>query len=114
MNTKEDNLTPVAEPKSEDISPEIVEVSAVSEMIRGAVEPFAKSQEIVAKETTEQTRIIVKGKTNIFWGLCGLAALIIVISGIALFLDKEHVTEKIIIALFSFLGGLGFGKQTNK
>ncbi|MAI20792.1 MAG: hypothetical protein CMF28_06180 [Kiritimatiellaceae bacterium] len=114
MNENKNQITPVEESQVEQVPPELVEVSAVSEIIKGAVEPFAKSQEVAAKETTEQTKIIVKGKTHMFWGMCGLAVLIVVVSGIALFLDKEDVTEKIIIALVSFLGGLGFGKQTNK
>ncbi|SEA83835.1 hypothetical protein SAMN05660420_03364 [Desulfuromusa kysingii] len=87
---------------------EIVEVSTVADMIKGAVEPFAESQRIAAVEGTKQTEIIVKAKTKMFLGICGLVTLIIIIAGIALFLEKDQITEKIIIAIVSFLGGMGF------
>jgi len=93
---------------------ELVEVSAVSEIIKGAVEPFAESQKIVAIEGTKQTEIIAKAKTKMFWGICVLAALIIFLAAFALYLDKDQITEKVLIAIVSFLGGLGFGKQVNR
>ncbi len=99
---------------SESDSPELVEVNAVSEIIRGAVEPFAEGQKIVAIETTKQTEIIANAKTKMFWGICVLTALIIFLAAFALYLDKDQITEKVLIAIVSFLGGLGVGKQVNK
>ena len=113
MSEKEEYPAPVDQ-EAEQIHPELVDVSVISEIIKGAIEPFAKSQEIVAKETTEQTRIIAKSKTHMFWGLCVLAMSIIIVAGMALYLNKENVTEKIIIALVGILGGLGLSKQVNK
>lgn len=99
---------------TDETNSELVEVSAVSEIIKGAVEPFAESQKVIAIESTKQTEIIVNAKTKMFWGICGLVTLIIVLAAFALYLDKDQVTEKIIIAIVSFIGGLGFGKQSNK
>lgn len=95
-------------------SSEVVEISAISEIIKGAVEPFAASQKVVAHETTKQTDIIVGAKLKMFWGICVLVTLIIALAGFALYLDKDPITEKIIIAIVSFLGGLGIGKQVSK
>jgi len=91
---------------------ELVEVSAVSEIIKGAVEPFAESQKIAAIESTKQTEIIVNAKTKMFWGVCVLTGLIILLATYALYLDKDQITEKVIIAIVSFIGGLGIGKQS--
>lgn len=96
-----------------DNTSDLVEISAVTEMIRGAVEPFAESQKIVAIEGTKQTKIIVGAKLKMFWGICYLVTLILILAGLALYLDKDSITEKIIIAIVSFLGGLGIGKQVS-
>ncbi len=93
---------------------DLIEISTLADMVQSAVEPFADSQKIVARETTKQTEIIAKEKTKMFWGLCFLATLVLVLAGIALFLDKEQITEKVIIAIVSFMGGLGFGKKSSK
>jgi hypothetical protein len=89
----------------------VVEISAISEIIKGAVEPFSKAQEIVAQETTKQTEIISGVKLKMFWGICFIVTCILILAGFALYLDKDGITEKIIIAIVSFLGGLGIGKK---
>lgn len=94
--------------------PELIDVSSLAEVVQGAVEPFAESQKVVAQETTRQTEIIARETTKKFWGMCFLASLIIALAGCALFLGKEQITEKVLIAIVSFLGGLGFGRQTSK
>ena len=96
-----------------DSTGDLVEISAVSEIIRGAVEPFAESQKVAAIEGTNQTKIIVGAKLKMFWGVCYLVTLILILAGLALYLDKDSITEKIIIAIVSFLGGLGIGKQVS-
>jgi len=83
---------------------------ALSEVIKGAITPFAESQKVVAEETTKQTEIISNAKLKMFWGICGLVTLIILLAGFALYLGKEGITEKVLIAIVSFLGGLGFSK----
>ncbi len=93
---------------------ELIEMSSLAEMVQGAVEPFAESQKKVAIETTKQTEIIAKEKTKMFWGICFLSALVIILAGIALFLGKDQITEKVIIAVVSFMGGLGFGRHSGK
>lgn len=95
-------------------SSDVVEMSALSELIKGAVTPFAESQTVAAQEATKQTEIIASTKLKMFWGVCVLAAFIILLAGYALFLGKDGITEKVLIAVVSFLGGLGFGKQVGK
>jgi hypothetical protein len=46
-----------------------------------------------------------------FWGICFIVTCILILAGFALYLDKDGITEKIIIAIVSFLGGLGIGKK---
>ena len=94
--------------------PEAVEISALSAMIKEAVTPFAESQSVVAQEATKQTEIVARVRLKMFLGICGLVALIIILAGIALYLGKADITEKVLIAIVSFLGGLGFGKQSGK
>lgn len=93
---------------------DVVALSALSDLVKSAVTPFAESQTVVAQETTKQTEIIAGTKLKMFWGLCGLVALIIGLAVYALYLGKGDITEKVIIAIVSFLGGLGFGKQAGK
>ena len=90
-----------------------VEINALSQLIQSVVQPLSDSQSTAAKEATKQTKIIVENKLKMFWGVCGLIVLIILLSALALFLDKSEITQNIIIAIVSFLGGLGFGKQLN-
>ena len=97
-----------------DHSKDVVEISALSEIIKGAVTPFAESQAVAAREGTKQTEIIAGAKLRMFWGVCFLATLIILLAGYALSLGKDSITEKVLIAIVSFLGGLGFGKQISK
>lgn len=87
------------------------EIAAFSELIKGVVEPFTESQKVVAIETTKQTEITSKSRTKMFYGVCVLVTLIIVLAGIALLRGKDQITEKIIIAIVSFLGGIGFGTK---
>lgn len=76
--------------------------------------PFAKSQAVVAQEATKQTTILAKELTKRFYVVSGLVLAIIVLAGFALYLGKDAITEKVIIAIVSFLGGLGIGRQTKK
>lgn len=95
-------------------STDVVEMSALSELVKNAVTPFAESQTVVAQETTKQTEIIANTKLRMFWGVCVLAALILLLAGYSLSLGKDAIAEKVLIAVVSFLGGLGFGKQVSK
>lgn len=86
------------------------DIDTIGKMMQGVFSPLAKSQEVVAKESTRQTEIIAKETTKVYLIFGFLGALIISIAGAAMFLDKDQITEKIIIAVLSFLGGLGIGK----
>lgn len=93
---------------------DVVAMSALSDLVKSAVTPFAESQTVVAQEATKQTEIVASTKLKMFWGVCVLAALIIGLAGYALYLGQNDITEKVLIAIVSFLGGLGVGKQSGK
>lgn len=93
-----------------DDSIDVVQISALSEAFKGAITPLAESQKYIAQETTRQTEIISDAKLKMFWGVCVLVTLIIALAAFALYLNKDDITEKVLIAIVSFLGGLGFGK----
>jgi hypothetical protein len=93
---------------------EVVDMASIGEMFRGVVEPLAEGQKAAAIERTKQTEIISKERTKKFWGACAIAGAVVVIAAIALYLGKDQLTEKILIAIVSFLGGIGFGKNESK
>jgi hypothetical protein len=89
-------------------------VEGLAHVVRAVVEPLARSQEGVAKEATKQTEILARSYSKVFIGILILAGLVILLAGVALFLGKEQVTEKVLIALVGFLGGLGFGRTVRR
>ena len=99
---------------SEHHTDETVAINALSEMIKGAIEPVTSSQKFVAEERTKQTTIIGGIKLKMFWGIVFLVTLILILAAFAMYLNKDEISEKIIIAIVSFLGGIGIGKQTSK
>lgn len=90
------------------------QITQIADMVKGAIEPFAQSQSIAAQEGTKQTQILSNERTKMFIGAAILVGMILVIACIALFLNKDAITEKILIAVVSFLGGLGVGRQATK
>jgi hypothetical protein len=83
-------------------------------VIGSFAQPFAHAQETAAIEATKQTQIIADAthKTYRWFFIIGLGVL--ALATIALFKDKDQITEQLIIAMFSFLGGLGIGRSSKK
>ena len=92
--------------------------SDLSEVIRGVMEPFISHQKSVEEERTKQATIIGGIKLKMFWGVVFLVTLILILAAFAMYLNKDDISEKIIIAIVSFLGGIGsgigIGKRTSK
>ena len=91
-----------------------VEFINFTEAMKGLVEPFAKSQETSQIEATKRVEIISKLASRLFLKIFVIGVLVIILAGIALFRGNIQLTEKIIIALFAFLGGMGFGRFISK
>ena len=89
---------------------EPVEVQSIAGLLRGLVEPFAKSQEFAEAEKTKRAQIEASTTTSFLRYSFGLAAVILAIAIAALFLGKDQMAEKIIFAVVGFLGGFAFGK----
>jgi hypothetical protein len=89
------------------------QVANLAAIIQAAVTPFAQSQETVARETTRQAQIIANSKTVVVKWIGAIAILVLVLAGCALFLGKDQLTEKVIVAILGFLGGVGYGKSTS-
>ena len=89
---------------------EPVEVQAIASLIKGFVEPIARSQEVAEIEKTKRTQIEANVSSLILRYSFGLAGALVVIAALALFLGKDQLTEKIIFAVVGFIGGFAFGK----
>ena len=86
----------------------------ISGIFKGMVEPLADSQIQAARETTKQAEIIAKSTNKFFLGVFIIAGMVVILAAVALFQDKDQITEKVIIALFAFLGGFGAGKSIKR
>lgn len=89
-------------------------VNALGDMLSGLVKPLAESQTAVAQQQTKQIEIVSAERIKMFWGSCALAFCVLTIAGLALFLGKDQLAEKVLIAVVSFLGGMGIGRQVGK
>jgi hypothetical protein len=90
---------------------EPVEVQEIAGLFRGLVEPIAKSQEFAESEKTKRSQIEADTTKTFLKYSFLLAAAVLVISVIALLLGKDQLTEKIIFAVFGFIGGFAFAKS---
>ena len=95
---------------------EPVDIQAVAGLFRGLIEPFAKSQEFAESEKTKRVQIEAATLTSFLRYSFGLAAMILAIAVVALFLGKDQFAEKVVFAVIGFVGGFAFGKgsQTHK
>ena len=111
MPEKPKSLVPA---KGEPMPQELVDLSMVSNAIKGAVQPFADAQKIAATEGTKQAKIIVGYKTKALYIGGILAALAIAVATAALFFGKDQTARDIITAAIGFAGGFGLGKGATK
>lgn len=86
------------------------EMAILKELVEGIADPLVKGQ----LEETKRTELLVglyeKLASKLFW----IVVLILAIAGLALWKGEPQLTEKVIIALISFIGGLGLGKGLGK
>lgn len=90
------------------------DIQMLGAVISSFAQPMAQAQQTVAIESTKQTKIIAEATQKTYRGFFIVAIGILVLAGLAMWRDKDQITEKLIIALLSFLGGLGVGKSLNK
>lgn len=90
------------------------EIQMLGTAIGAFAQPMAHAQEIVAVETTKQAKIIADATAASYRWFFILGLGVLVLAGVALFRGKENITETLVVALFSFLGGLGAGKMLPK
>ena len=86
----------------------------IGAIVGSFAQPMAQAQETAATEATKQTKIIAEAthKTYRWFFIIGIGVLLL--ASIALFKDKDQVTSQLIIAMFSFLGGLGIGRVSKR
>lgn len=87
-----------------------VEVQAIASLVKGFVEPFARSQETAETEKTKRAQIEANVASTVLRYSFGLAGVLVVIAALALALGKDQLTEKIVFAVVGFMGGFAFGK----
>jgi|SRR6266446_8612668 len=89
-----------------------VEVQALEHLFKGLMEPYARSQETAQVEETKRVEIEAN-TTRYFLKYCfWIVSFILGISAFALYLGKEQLTEKIVIAVISFIAGFGIARGT--
>ena len=86
----------------------------IAAVVGSLVQPMAHAQETAAVETTKQTQIIADATHKTYRWFFGIGFGVLILAAIALFKDKDQVTTQLIIAMFSFLGGLGVGRVSKK
>lgn len=89
------------------------ELQNITSAIESITTPIAKAHEISETEASKRTVIFAGVAIKIIYALFGFATLAILLAGYALYNGNEDFAEKIIIALFAFLGGLGAGKASS-
>ena len=88
-------------------SDDFIAISSVGDMIGKAVEPIAKSQEIAAKEATNQAKIVSDTYVKIAKYILLFGIGILVFTVIALLTGKEDIAIQIMMGLFGIIGGFG-------
>jgi len=90
------------------------DIQMIGTIISSFAQPMARAQETAAVETTKQTQIIADATQRSYRWFFIIVLGVLILAGVALFKDKDQITEKLIIAMFSFLGGLGLGRTAKK
>jgi choline-glycine betaine transporter len=107
------SLTPIPSPQSPVVqSGAPVEVQAIAGLFRGLIEPIAHAQETAETEKTKRAQIEANTASTFLRYSFGLAAALVAIAIMALFMGKDQLTEKISFAVIGFLGGFAFGKTS--
>jgi Mn2+/Fe2+ NRAMP family transporter len=104
----------VVQPTSPPSSTGEKDVQMIAAIIGSLVQPMAQAQETAAVETTKQTQIIADSTHKTYRWFFGIGIGVLVLAAVALFKDKDQVTTQLIVAMFSFLGGLGIGRVSKK
>lgn len=86
------------------------ELSELLQLVQPII-PFVKDiVSATSQATTQQTEIIATTQRRIVYCVTFLAAAVIAVSIIALFVQQVELTEKIMMGLLGFLGGFGSAK----
>ena len=93
---------------------EEIEIKDIADLFSGLVEPLAKSKIIEEEQKTKRLEIEADVTKTSAKYLYGIVAVILAIAIIALFRDKDQLTEKIIFAVIGFIGGHALGKSNAK
>lgn len=82
------------------------EMAVLKELVNGIAEPLIISQE----EETKRANLLIGLYQNLANKLFWIIVIILAIAALALWKGNAQLTEKVIIALIGFIGGLGVGK----
>jgi uncharacterized membrane protein YgcG len=95
------------------LSPDISKgIELVVSAIAPITQPFAKAEQLKQTEETKRHAMTIGALRLSAILLFFVIIAIFILAGIALCLGKDSLTEKMIIAALSFLGGLGLGRLT--
>lgn len=76
--------------------------------------PLAKSKETAEREATKRAEIDARLSRQLIWTGAVIVTAIIVLGAIALFLGKDAYSQSVLIAVVSFLGGIGVGRSSRR
>jgi len=86
------------------------DITILKELVEGIAEPLVKGQIEETKRAELLVGLYEKLANKLFW----IVVIILAIAGLALWKGETQLTEKVIIALIGFIGGLGIGKSMGK
>lgn len=91
-----------------------IEIESITGLLKGITEPLAKGQETAEQEATKRTEILAGVATKMIYGAILIAVLVVLLAAFAMWKENSNLAEKLVIALFAFLGGMGAGKTVSK
>ncbi len=86
----------------------------LSVVAQNLVQPFTEAQKVSETEATKRHEISVRANSKVIYGAFGIGVLILGLAYVALFKDNSSLAEKIVVAVISFLAGLGVGRTTSR
>ena len=90
------------------------DIQMIGTIISSFAQPMAHAQETAAIEATKQTQIIADAAHKSYRWLFIIVLGVLILASCAMFMNKDQITEKLVIAMFSFLGGVGIGRVAKK
>lgn len=114
MDERKDELITSKRDAEQVAAAESAEAQRMLAALGTVIEPLAQSQATAQRESTKRAEIAAQNARRLTYSGAVLGGMIIVLAGIALVMNKDQITEKVLIAVVSFVGGWGIGRHPQR